>query len=244
MMRDERAATPPSPDAEEADRKRPWPSSMFTSWKGAVRGDPPPRRDGARRGRGAQLHAGRHHDPLPSGPSLLSVIKSLLADEAIYRPTYTGTGVVTSNPRWGLPYPRAAGRKLDLERAPTGPRRQRRRQLPPEASCRARGGRRPCTSGRGERARKVVLTRRADRGNLGERPVHGRRRRSVIARSAEVRFRMKRPTRNLLGRLTAGESWWCSLPRPGRILLNPGPTALLVLADNRWQLDRRSRATF
>ena len=48
--------------------------------------------------------------------------------------------------------------------------------------------------------------------------------RSVIARSAEVGFRMKRPTRNLLGRLTAGEGWWVqAYEGPGRILLNPRP---------------------
>ena len=57
---------------------------------------------------------------------------------------------------------------------------------------------------------------------------------------------MKRPTRNLLGRLTAGEGWWLQAYQgPGRILLNPRPYwRLWVLADNRGQVDRRSRATF
>jgi uncharacterized protein (AIM24 family) len=70
--------------------------------------------------------------------------------------------------------------------------------------------------------------------------------RSVIARSTEVRFRMRRPTRNLLGRFTAGEGWWLqAYEGPGRILINPRPYwRYWVLADSRREVNRRSIATF
>ena len=70
--------------------------------------------------------------------------------------------------------------------------------------------------------------------------------RAVIARSSEVAFRLKRPTENLLGRITAGEGWWVPVYEgPGRILLNPRPYwRYWVMVEKRGEVDRPSRATF
>ena len=185
-------------------------------------------------------------------PSLLSVIKSLLADEAIYRPTYTGTGVVTlESSLGGYHILELQDESWILERgaywASDGSVDVSFHREDILTALEAGEGLvylRTRVSGRG----KVVLTTKGPieeiRLESGQSMVAEGR--SVIARSAEVRFRMKRPTRNLLGRLTAGESWWVQAYQgPGRILLNPRPYwRYWVLADNRWQLDRRSRATF
>ena len=185
-------------------------------------------------------------------PSLLSVIRSLLADEAIYRPTYTGTGVVTLEPSLG-------GYHI-LELQDESWILERRAYWASDGSVDVSFHRegiltaleageglvylRTQVSGRG----KVVLTTKGPveevRLESGQAMIAEGR--SVIARNAEVRFRMKRPTRNWLGRLTAGEGWWLqAYEGPGRILLNPRPYwRYWVLAEKRADVDRRSRATF
>jgi uncharacterized protein (AIM24 family) len=45
----------------------------------------------------------------------------------------------------------------------------------------------------------------------------------VIARTADVSFKMQRPTKNFFGRFTSGESFVRVYEGPGRILLNPAP---------------------
>ena len=185
-------------------------------------------------------------------PSLLSVIRSLLADEAIYRPTYTGTGVVTLEPSLGGYHViELQDESWILERgaywASDGTVDVTFHREGILTALEAGEGLvylRTRVSGRG----KVVLTTKGPveeiRLENGQSMIAEGR--SVIARSAEVRFRMKRPTRNLLGRLTAGEGWWVqAYEGPGRILLNPRPYwRYWVLADSRRDVDRRSRATF
>ena len=45
----------------------------------------------------------------------------------------------------------------------------------------------------------------------------------VIARTGDVRFRVRRVTDNLIGFLTAGEGWVRAYEGTGRLLLNPAP---------------------
>jgi len=185
-------------------------------------------------------------------PSLRSVVKSLLADEAIYRPTYTGTGVVTLEPSLGgYHILELKDESWILERgaywASDGTVDVSFHREGILTALEAGEGLvylRTRVSGRG----KVVLTTKGPveeiRLESGQAMIAEGR--SVIARSAEVRFRMKRPTRNLLGRLTAGEGWWLqAYEGPGRILLNPRPYwRYWVLAEKRLDVDRRSRAAF
>jgi uncharacterized protein (AIM24 family) len=185
-------------------------------------------------------------------PSLLSVIRSLLADEAIYRPTYTGTGVVTLEPSLGgYHILELQDESWILERgaywASDGTVDVTFHREGILTALEAGEGLvylRTRVSGRG----KVVLTTKGPveevRLESGQSMIAEGR--SVIARNAEVRFRMKRPTRNWLGRLTAGEGWWLqAYEGPGSILLNPRPYwRYWVLAEKRPDVDRRSRATF
>lgn len=185
-------------------------------------------------------------------PSLRTVITSLLADEAIYRPTYTGTGVVTLEPSLGgYHILELKDESWILERgaywASDGTVDVSFHREGILTALEAGEGLvylRTRVSGRG----KVVLTTKGPveeiRLESGQAMIAEGR--SVIARNAEVRFRMKRPTRNWLGRLTAGEGWWLhAYEGPGRILINPRPYwRYWVLAEKRPDVDRRSRATF
>jgi uncharacterized protein (AIM24 family) len=185
-------------------------------------------------------------------PSLLSVVRSLLADEAIYRPTYTGTGVVTlESSLGGYHILELQDESWILERgaywASDGTVAVTFHREGILTALEAGEGLvylRTRVSGRG----KVVLTTKGPveeiRLESGQSMIAEGR--SVIARSAEVRFRMKRPTSNFLGRLTAGEGWWLqAYEGPGRILLNPRPYwRYCVLVEKHGEVDRRSRATF
>jgi uncharacterized protein (AIM24 family) len=185
-------------------------------------------------------------------PSLRSVVKSLLADEAIYRPTYTGTGVVTLEASLGgYHILELHGESWILERgtywASDGDVDVSFHREKVLTSIKAGEG--PVylqtrVSGRG----KVALTTRGPVTEVtlasGQSMVAEGR--SVIARSPEVSFRMQRPTRNLLGLVTAREGWWIKAFRgPGKILLNPRPHwRYWVLVQRRGELDRPSQASF
>jgi uncharacterized protein (AIM24 family) len=185
-------------------------------------------------------------------PSFGAVIKSLLADEAIYRPTYTGTGVVTlESSLGGYHILELQGESWILERgtywASDGAvdiSFHRERVLTSLEAGEGLVYLQTRVSGRGQ----VALT---TRGPIKEVTLESGQSmvaegRSVIARSSEVSFRMQRPTKNLLGLFTAGEGWWVRAFRgPGKILLNPRPYwRYWVLVERRGELDLPSQATF
>ncbi len=176
----------------------------------------------------------------------------MLADEAIYRATYTGTGVVTleSSPG-GYHILELQGESWILERgtywASDGAvdvSFHRERVLTSLEAGEGLVYLQTRVSGRGQ----VALT---TRGPIKEVTLESGQSmvaegRSVIARSSEISFRMQRPTKNLLGLFTAGEGWWVRAYRgPGKILLNPRPYwRYWVLVGRRGELDLPSQATF
>lgn len=184
-------------------------------------------------------------------PSLLAVIKSLLADEAIYRPTYSGTGVVTlESSLGGYHVLELQGESWILERGS---------YWASEGDVDVSFYRERLTTGllAGEgvmylqtkvRGRgKVVLTTRGpvEEVVLAEGQSMVAQGPTVIARTRDVSFRMRRPTTNLLGFLTAGEGWVRVYRGPGRILVNPRPYwRYWILLERRGDLDLPSQATF
>lgn len=185
-------------------------------------------------------------------PSLVSVVKSLLADEAIYRPTYTGTGVVTLEcSLGGYHILELQGESWILERgtywASDGAidvSFHRERVLTSLEAGEGLVYLQTRVSGRG----KVALTTRGPvrEVTLGSGQTMIAEGRSVIGRTTDVTFRMRRPTKNLLGLFTAGEGWWVRAYRgPGKILLNPRPYwRYWVMVQRHGEVDLPSQSTF
>ena len=162
-------------------------------------------------------------------PSFGGLIKSLLADEAVYRPTYTGTGVITlESSLGGFHVLDLKGESWILERgaywASDGSvdisfRRERMQTAiwagegPIYLQTRVRGH------------GKVVLTTRGpvEEIVLGEGKKVAAEGKYVICRTGDVSFKVKRSTKNYLGRFTSGEGRVRVYEGTGRILLNPAP---------------------
>ncbi len=162
-------------------------------------------------------------------PSIGGLFKSLLADEAIYRPTYFGTGVVTlESSLGGFHVLNLQGESWVLERGT---------YWASEGSIDVNFHReRISTSlwaGEGlvylqTRVRgngKVVL---ATRGPIEEITLSRGSRivaegKYVIARTSDVSFKIRRSTKNFFGQYTSGERRVRVYEGPGRILLNPSP---------------------
>lgn len=162
-------------------------------------------------------------------PSIRSAIRSALADEAIYRPEYTGTGVVTlesslggfhilelENDAWILEagtYWASEG-NVDVSY-------QRERFL--TAFWLGEGLIYLQTRVHGPG--KVVVTTRGpvEEITLGADEKLRADGRHVICRSESVAYVAERATRNFLGRYTAGEGLVRVFTGPGKVLLNPAP---------------------
>ncbi len=184
-------------------------------------------------------------------PSIGGVIKSMLADEAIYRPAYTGTGVVTlESSLGGYHILDLTGESWILERgtywASDGSvdvSFHRERIL---TSLLAGAGLvllQTRVTGHG----KVALTTRGPvrEVTLEEGQSMLAEGQSVIARTAGVSFRVQRPTTNLLGFLTSGEGWLRAYRGPGTLLLNPGPYwRYWMLVQHGADADLPSQTTF
>jgi uncharacterized protein (AIM24 family) len=184
-------------------------------------------------------------------PSLISVIKSLLADEAIFRPIYTGTGVITLEcSLGGYHILDLHGESWILERgsywASDGDVDVSFHREPVFTSILAGEGLiflQTRVSGHG----KVALTTRgpvkhvmlkSGQSMLVEGP-------SVIARTLDVGFKMRRPTKNLLGFVTSGEGWLRAYEGPGTILVTPRPYwRYWILVERRGEVDHPSKVTF
>lgn len=167
------------------------------------------------------------HSPLI--PSLGGAIKSLLADQAIYRPTYTGTGVITlESSLGGFHILDLNDESWILERgtywASEGNVEVQYHREKMQTSLWAGEG--PIylqTKVRG--AGKVVLATRGPvvEVQLSEGEEIAAEGKYVISRSRDVKFRMRRTTKNFLGRFTSGEGLVRVFEGPGRVLLNPVP---------------------
>jgi uncharacterized protein (AIM24 family) len=162
-------------------------------------------------------------------PSIPSAIKSVLALQAIYRPTYTGTGVVTllsslggfhimdlDDENWILErgtYWASEGsidvsfHRVDFWTA------YRAREPIIYLQTRVKG-----------RGKVAVRTRGpSEELTLAEDQKVAVDGKSVIGWSSDVRFRVRRPTDNFFGKLTAGQGRLRVFFGPGRVLLNPAP---------------------
>ena len=162
-------------------------------------------------------------------PSIGGLFKSIMADEAVYRPTYTGTGVITlESSLGGFHVVDLKGESWILEKgtywASEGSidvnfHRERMQTAlwagegPIYLQTRVRGH------------GKVAL---ATRGPVEEVSLAGGKKvaaegKYVIARTGDVTFNVRRSTKNFFGRFTAGEGLVRVYEGEGRILLNPAP---------------------
>jgi len=162
-------------------------------------------------------------------PSIGGAIKSLIAEESIYRPTYFGTGVVTlESTLGGYHVVELDGESWILERGTywasegdvdVGFRRER--MMPSlwagegfvYLQTRVRGHGKVVLATRGP-VEEVVLEKGQRVAAQGY---------QVIARTGDVTFRMRRATKNFFGRFTAGEHRLRVFEGPGRVLVNPAP---------------------
>jgi uncharacterized protein (AIM24 family) len=162
-------------------------------------------------------------------PSIGGLIKSLLADEAVYRPTYTGTGVITlESSLGGFHMLDLKGESWILEPgtywASEGSVNVGFHRESLLTSLWAGEGLiylQTRVSGYG----KVVVT---TCGPVEEIQLERGRKvvaegKYVICRSADVSLKIRRPTKTYLGKYTAGEGLVRVYEGTGRILLNPTP---------------------
>jgi len=160
-------------------------------------------------------------------PSVGSVVSSWMAGESVYRPTYTGSGVITlESSLGGFHVLELQGQSWILEKgaywASEGSVDLKFFKEKLLTSLWAGEGLvylQSQVSGQG----KVVVTTKGpveeiDLAEDQEVVVDGQ---CVIGRMASVQFNMRRPTVNFLGRFTAGEPIARVYRGPGKILLNP-----------------------
>jgi uncharacterized protein (AIM24 family) len=162
-------------------------------------------------------------------PSLGGLLQSLFADEAVYRPTYTGTGVITlESTLGGFHMLDLRGETWILERGAywasegsvdVGFHRERMvtsvwaGEGPIYLQTRVRGHGNVALATRGP-VEEHVLSPGQSIATEGK---------YVIARTGDVSFKVRRTTRNFLGTFTSGEGVLRVYEGTGRILLNPTP---------------------
>lgn len=162
-------------------------------------------------------------------PSITGAIKSVLAEQAIYRPTYTGTGVVTlqsslggfhvmdlNDESWilerGAYWASEGSVDVSFHRVDFWTAFRAREPLI-YLQTKVRGSGKVAMRTRGP-VQEMTLAE-------GEKvAVDGK---SVIGWSSDVRFRVRRPTINIFGKYTSGQGRLRVFIGPGRVLLNPAP---------------------
>lgn len=162
-------------------------------------------------------------------PSIRGMVRSALAEEAIYRPEYTGTGEVTLEASLGGFHILELGDEAWILEAGTywasegdvNVSYKRERFL----TAFWLGEGLVYLQTRVQGPGKVVVTTRGPVQELTLRPgqklrVDGRH---VICRSEAVSYVAERATRNFLGRYTSGEGLVRVFTGPGKLLLNPAP---------------------
>jgi uncharacterized protein (AIM24 family) len=172
-------------------------------------------------------------------PSVGGLIKSLLADEAVYRPTYTGTGVITlESSLGGFHVLDLSGESWILERGTYWASEGsvdvsfHRERLATSIwagegliylQTKVRGQGKVVLSTRGP-IEEIVL------GNGKSLAAEGK---YVIARTGDVSFKVRRSTKNYLGKFTSGEGSVRVYEGSGRILLNPAPYWRYRISEER-----------
>lgn len=162
-------------------------------------------------------------------PSISGLLTSLLADEAIYRPTYTGTGIITlESSLGGFHVIELQGESWILERGAYWASEGRvnlsfHRENWLTALWAGEGLVYLQTIVRGYG--KVAVTTRGpiEEMNLARGQKLVAEGSYVVARTPEVKFSIQRPTKNFFGRFTSGESFVRVYEGPGKLLLNPTP---------------------
>jgi uncharacterized protein (AIM24 family) len=162
-------------------------------------------------------------------PSLGQLFKSLLADESVYRPSYTGTGVITlESSLGGFHVLDLKGESWILERGAylasegsveVGYHRERvltsiwtgEGLVSMQTKVSGCGQVVVCTCGPVEEINLTHNKKVAVEGKY------------VICRTGDVSFTVRRSTKNFLGRFTSGEKFIRVYEGAGRILLNPAP---------------------
>jgi len=163
-------------------------------------------------------------------PSLFGMLKSVLADESIHRPTYTGTGVVTLESSLGgfHTLELTDGESWILEPgaywasdATVNVTFHREKFLTAYWSGEGLIYLQTMVKGRG----KVVVTTAGPVEEIQMKKgmkvaVEGK---AVICRTAGISMTITRPTKNYLGRFTSGEEYLRVFEGSGRLILNPAP---------------------
>jgi uncharacterized protein (AIM24 family) len=183
-------------------------------------------------------------------PSVGGLIKSLLADEAVYRPTYSGTGVITlESTLGGFHVLDLAGESWILERGTYWASEgsvdvsyRRERLITGLWAGEGLVYLQTKVSGYG----KVVV---ATRGPVEEIVLEKGKQvaaegKYVICRTADVAFKVRRSTKNFFGRFTSGEGFVRTYEGPGKVILNPAPYwRYRVFTERAGDTDFPSRAT-
>lgn len=183
-------------------------------------------------------------------PSFGGLIRSLMADESVYRPTYTGTGIITlESSLGGFHVFRLRGESWILERgtywASEGAidvKFHRERTMTSLWAGEGLVHLQTKVSGNGQ----VVVTTRGPAEELTlqsgqEFVAEGN---YVVGRTAEVGLQIRRPTKNYLGRFTSGEGFVRAYKGPGRLLITPTPYWRYYMMQQRTHnMDLPSRAT-
>jgi uncharacterized protein (AIM24 family) len=162
-------------------------------------------------------------------PSVGGLIKSLLAEESVYRPTYTGTGLLTLESSYGgFHVIELEGESWILEKgtywASDGSvdvTFHRERVLTSLWAGEGLVYLQTQVRGHG----KVVIT---STGPIEEITLEAGKTfvvegKYVVGRTASVSYKLRRATKSFLGKYTAGEGLVRVYGGPGRILLNPAP---------------------
>ena len=162
-------------------------------------------------------------------PSIGGLLTSFAVNEAVYRPTYTGTGIITlesslggfhildlNNEAWIL-------EKGAYWASEDSVSLSYHRENMYTSFWAGEGFIYLQTQVKG--SGKVVVTTRGPVQEItlkeGEEIVVGNY--SVICRTAEVSMKVRRPTKNIAGIVTSGEKRMRVFTGPGRVLLNPAP---------------------
>jgi uncharacterized protein (AIM24 family) len=162
-------------------------------------------------------------------PSIGGLIRSLLAEESVYRPTYTGTGVVSLESSYGgFHVIELRDEAWILEKGTYWAS-----ESSVDVSFHREGVLTSLWAGEGlvylqtkvVGRGKVVIT---SPGPIEEITLEAGKNfvaegKYVVGRTADVSFKLRRATKSFLGKFTAGEGLTRVYGGPGRILLNPAP---------------------
>lgn len=183
-------------------------------------------------------------------PSIGRLVKSMLADEAVFRPTYAGTGVITlESTLGGFHILDLVGESWILERGTYWAS-----EGSVDVSFHRESFKNAIWAGEGpiylqtkvKGYGKVALTTRGPVEviplNEGQQVVTEGK--YVICRTGDVKFKVRRPTKNYFGRFTSGEGLVRVFEGPGTVLLNPAPYwRYRVFTEKSSDADRPSAAT-